>query len=668
MPKVKTSLPQPTREKGQRSLTLPAYLDRNIPTWRTPEWLEADIWRAFVANQPTAVICRETLISYILALDWKIEPRDSTKRDEYKSDIDYYTKFFQYTGDYDYVDIIEWVGKDLLDIPFGGVAELGRNAPNEKLQWIELLDGGTCSPTLNKDWPVEQRLKEDPLNPVYFPDYAINRVYYSPRTEIRRKGWGMPPPEKIFLAISLLSRGDRYYANLLLDTPQVGILDLADMEKTSAEAWIQSWQTLLKGIDPFKIPVLYQHEKPISFIPFTRPPGEIMFDKAIGKYASICAAGYGLSLSDIGESTSSSGGETLSGSIRQERRTRRTGFARAKKKIEAFFNRMLPDWLQLLYIDLDDEQSVAISRARLANATAISMLIKDQVFTAEEMRTQTVADGLITISVPEKLPKSDIVPPQPPTPFGAPSKNPAERPSILGRPVAPSAGGTGEIRNSLASIIDVDDTILLRAIYPTITPIYVEVSNVKNILEDDGMQTWNDWHDEVLWGNLKEEIPELTNVSISSALSSLDTVLSPWWMCAEPSEIAKELHTTFRESRTSILQERNKLKYEKGDIVSLPDTIPNDISAERKFKIRIAKSWQEISETISDKVKRAIIAGVRRYLSLSILNEELDVDAIMNDNNVLECVRAELLALHNRIIVEFAQFVNDTIYDLVKEK
>ena len=123
MPKVKTAPPKEQRQKGQRSLDLPFYIQRILPPWSQPRWLRGELWRDVVQRQPFAVICRDTLISNILALDWKIEAKDSTKRDEYKDDIEYYTKFFNDTGDYDYTDIIEWVGKDTMDLPFGSGTE-----------------------------------------------------------------------------------------------------------------------------------------------------------------------------------------------------------------------------------------------------------------------------------------------------------------------------------------------------------------------------------------------------------------------------------------------------------------------------------------------------------------------------------------------------------------
>jgi len=454
MPKVKTTYPEPDREKGQRSLDLPdIYINRIIPQYSQPQWMEADFWRRAVAGQPFATICRDILIDKILALDWKIEPRDGTKRDEFKEDIDYYTKFFENTGEFEYPEIIEWIGKDALDIPFGAAAEVGHegDSPTGRVLWLELLDGGTLFPTFNGDFPVGQALKEMPYSTVYFPYYAINRLYSSPRTDIKRKGWGLAPPEKIYLSLVSLSRGDVYYANLLLDTPEVGILDLGDMAKDSAEEWVQAWRGLLGGIDPFKIPVLYEHEKEAKFIQFGRSPTELMFDKALMKYAGICAAGYGMTLSDIGFSATSSGGETLAGGIRQERNTRKTGVAVLKKKFIAFFNRMLPPDLQFVFIDLDDELSVALGRARLANATAFQILVDKGILIPNEARAQLVADGLMSTSIPEKIKGGeDVRQPMLPggggLPFGGKTQ---ERPGLLGRPVSPSSGGQGEVKSEM---------------------------------------------------------------------------------------------------------------------------------------------------------------------------------------------------------------------------
>lgn len=442
MPKRKLAPVPPSREKGQISIDLPNWMWRYVPPWNNPGWIQGKVWREVVAAQPIAVICRDTLISMITSLDWRIEARDSNERDERKSEIDYYTKFFEDNDNIDYTSLIEWIGTDCLDLPFGGAIEVGRegNSPEGQLAWIVPLDGATMFPTLDQDYPYAQYVPEAGVERVLFPKFRIDRIGMSPRTDIKYEGWFMAPPEKIYLALQLLNRGDRYYANLLLDTPPAGILDLKDMEEESAKKWLESWHQLLNGTDPFKIPVLYEHENVAEFVSFTKSPTELMFDKATLKYAAINAAAYGLSLSDIGLSTSGNGGETLAGSIREERKTRKTGLAVMKRKLIAFFNRLLPPYLQWSYIDLDDEVSVSVGRARLADAQAWDIMVKNGSFSPEEARQQFIADGLTSVPLPEKPPKEAV--PQS-TPAGSPKRN-----ELTQSPVPASAGGQGEIRNA----------------------------------------------------------------------------------------------------------------------------------------------------------------------------------------------------------------------------
>ena len=438
MPRVKKTYPEPSRQKGQRSLD-PIFLNRYLPQWNKPDWLSGNQWRQIVELQPTALVCRDTLISNIANLDWKIEPVDSNQRDELKPDIEYYTNFIENSGELDYVGLVEWIGKDALDLPFGGAVEVIRayDAPDGKVLWLVPLDGATCFPTENYNFPVGQTNGTDNI---YFPTYAIDRIYMSPRSNWMRYGWGVAPPEKIYMAMNMLGRGDVYYSNLLIDTPQVGILDLKDMAQDSAAEWVEAWKNMLGGIDPFKIPVLYEHTQAAEFISFTRSPTELMFDKALMKYVILTCAGYGMSTSDIGMPSSSSGGDTLAGSIRQERRTRRTGQAVLKKKFVSFWNKILPDTLQFHFIDLDDEVALGVARTRLANASAMEILLRNQVIVPNEARQQLLADGLFTISMQESIDGGDN-PVEPQMPFGGGKINGSGQ---LGKPIAPSQGGYGE--------------------------------------------------------------------------------------------------------------------------------------------------------------------------------------------------------------------------------
>ncbi|MFA5153495.1 MAG: hypothetical protein WC554_13105 [Clostridia bacterium] len=672
MPKVKHTPPSVTKEKGQRSLTVAPYINRYLSEWLQPEWMNAKIWRFVVANQPIAVICRDALISYVNSLEWKIEPRDSTQRDELKEEIKHYTRLFEFNSGYDYIQVNERVGKDLLDIPFGGVAELIRESePSGRVIHIIPIDGGTCFPTNNYDVPVGQKFEEYPTTPpIYFPDCAVSRIFMSPRTEIKYAGWGMPPPERIYLSIALLCRADKYYVNLLTDTPESGILDLLDMSKEDAEEWLMAWRELLNGIDPQKIPVLYQHNKSAVWIPFTRNPSELQLDRGVMQYAAVCAAGYGLSLSDIGFQAVTSGGETLAGSIRQERRVKKSGQALIKGKFKVFRDKMLPPDLEFKFIDLDDETSVAVGRARLADATAASQYIQQKIFTPGEMRLQALSDGLITVSVPEEVPPDSEFPA--PTLGGS-----AERPSMLGRPVAATAGGQGEVRQSLFEkeldrIINVEDVRLKRLIRASVVPISVELSalSATNILEDDNLKSWNDWHDEMLWGNTLADMPELTLATINNAMGDIDRAMigDEWWtLCAESKEIAKDLHTDFDNLRISKLRSIAEMQYELGKINELPKEFADDASLSRRFKTRATKEVADIFDTLPSRIKKAVISGTRKYLSLQSLRGTMEFENFTISNENVAYVRNELMLVRNAMVEEFADIISSIINNILGE-
>lgn len=468
-------------------------------------------------NQPVAMACREALISMLMGLEWNISARDAADKEDLAASIRYYTKLLNHGGYYlgtDFTGLMEWVVGDLLDIPFGGAVEIGRKGddPKGRVVWLRPLDGGTLYPTLNLQFPVVQYYQG--YTAVAFPDYAVSRLTMTPRPEIFREGWGIAPPEKIYFALDMLNRGDKYYANLLLDVPPAGILDLGDMEENSAKNWVESFRTFIANTtDAFRIPVLYEHNNEVKFLPFGKVPNDIMFDHITLKYAALTCAAYGIALNDIGLQTTSRGGETLAGSIRATAQTRRTGIARLKNKLKGFIEKILPDNLMFEWIDYDDEHNVAMGRARLATSTGLNLLVTAGAISPEEARMQMLKDGLIDVPVGNTPPPDAQR--QEPTGGGKPPKNT----TALGHGVPPSMGGEGEIK-SFVLRSKASDGRVEKFVKDVVAAIYPQV--LQNIYQfsDDELILAKSLIDETLFGG--QMTPILVSMSVGRPVLSLN--------------------------------------------------------------------------------------------------------------------------------------------------
>jgi hypothetical protein len=445
-------------EPKAKSLQIPPFLRRYLPDFLTPMWVEAARWRNVVRNEPTAIICRDRLIVYAQAQPWDITARDITDAAKLEEDIAYYKKFILH----DFDTIIDLLWQDVLDLPVGGNIELVRwpsnvlptikrdgetfrvTQPSPKGHIFKLvpIDGATIVPTHDPEFPIMQKLQGDIGNAAFFGRNEIGRIMLTPRPEIRIKGYGMPPPQRIYMAISLLHYGNQYYARLLLDTPEAGILDLLDMNKEDAEDWVASYQNLLQGIDPQKIGVLYQHTTAAKWIPFGRPPSEMSYDNVTLKQQRIVAAGYWLTLADIGLEP---GGKTMGGEIRRQRETRLTGFGMVREKTKNFMNNdVLPPYLEFAWIEKDDEAMAAMGRARLLNAQALKALVEPGILQIEDAQAQLKKDGLLTIELQPPKPEAASAPALGKKPALPPGEaNEDQTDSELKR-VPPSAGGRGE--------------------------------------------------------------------------------------------------------------------------------------------------------------------------------------------------------------------------------
>lgn len=648
-----------SRQPEERAQDLPSYLVRILPRWGQPGWLQGNMWRAISRKQMIAVVCRDTLAYDLLSLDWKIVDSHSADPKQYSKEIDYYTRLLTAGFDgLDYAGFVEWFAQDLLELPFGFAAEVGREGdkPDGKVLWVHPLDGATLFPTLNYDWPVGQTVPGYGVDPVYFPKHGIVRAYLTPHTEIQREGWGICPPEKIYLALELLSRGDMYYANLLLDTPTAGILDLGDMEQSVAKDWLKSWQTLMSGVDAFKIPVLYEHTRDAKFISFGKPPTELMFDTITMKYAALVAAGYGLTLEDIGLSYSgSNGGNSLAGTIRSERRSKKAGKAIIKRKFKATMDQLLPEYLEFKFIDYDDEATVSTGRARLASAQAFDLMQRNKQIVPNEARQQAIVDGLFTINMPDSIPGGDTVVQ---TDQGGTSAEKTPARDQLGRPVTPSLGGHGEITPNTKSMAEGEIYNVFRPAFEDVVKnatdvrirrlirgaVKVSVGEVKSVLNElyySGSDTekpdwnlvtnWTAFYDHVLFDMVdKSEVPEIVLSSLTDKEQAMSDLLrsDPWWKTLtddRKAALVVALVAAFQIGMRNTADQMVAHLYETGAInYSTPEVTAFDLR-DPKVLAEVERFAQKIIDRTND--------GTEYYLRRITLSE---VNRALSEKNVAD--------------------------------
>lgn len=189
-------IPAPTKIPGARNKERDSFFLGFRLNIARPLWQQGQYWRQFVLSQPVAQICKLTIIDYIQSLDWQILSKDSSKKDELKELIDYYTEGIISDFGVPYDEHVDLLVADLLDLPFGAASELIRenDSPEGKVVRIIPLDGVTLFPTLRDSTPVGQIVPTVAQKPVLFPYYAISRIFMNARGSIDKKGWGMPPP------------------------------------------------------------------------------------------------------------------------------------------------------------------------------------------------------------------------------------------------------------------------------------------------------------------------------------------------------------------------------------------------------------------------------------------------------------------------------------------
>jgi hypothetical protein len=339
-----------------------------------------------------------------------------------------------------------------------------------------------------------------------------------------------------------------------------------------------------------------------------------------------------------------------------------------------FFNRMLPPGLQFKFIDMDDELMVSLGRARLANATAWNTLVSGNIFTEEEARAQTVADGMLTISVPEKLPQElqeriDKKGEMFNQPFGNNKpgfgKNgPAERPSMLGKPVKPSLGGKGEaasnkseaVQNFISSVIGSEDKHFQRLIFKAFPSVLLDASVV-----DEYDFDWIARHDASLWsGFVDETLPELSRIVVSTVRDDLvATIRSENWWRANIDDVIADLSKYTDLWLEADRRTKELRSYVEG--IPLPELSVDKSQAETEIKTQVSSMVDAIPEIIAN----SVISASRNYI---LTQHPDDVLSSVYDPVLLEQVRSVLsIALNTLTDVLISNTSGIIIADFGKE-
>lgn len=389
----------------QKSLS--PFIVRNIPRWYTPV-LDGATWRQVVRNVPIAGLCELRLINHVRSLQWSVSARDNTRSDKYKAEIEYYTSILNGGGSQGFDQWVDKLLQDALTLPVGGTVEVVRYKPSAAVKFdgktlekhpdghvakIVNIDGATLHPTGDDTYPVVQRYG---TGRVTFPAKSVGRIVVMPRPEITLQGYGMAPPELIYLSLRMVYAGDVYFNSLMSDAPEAGILYLGNVTQDDAETWLNGFRALFTGGgSTFKIPVTYGEVAP-QYITFTRPPTEMMFGESQLRYARLVTAAYGLRLSDLGIE---GGEQTLAGKIRDQVASRLTGFGVVQTFVENLLNGVLPPYLRFSFNIKDPEQQIQLNRARMLAMQWAKTATDAGLLPADVIRKQLSDDGLFTVDL-----------------------------------------------------------------------------------------------------------------------------------------------------------------------------------------------------------------------------------------------------------------------------
>jgi len=635
-------------EPKAKGLREPTYMLRQPAVFFDAISLGAENWRRLVGQAPVVRACIQTLIMQITGLNWSIESEDEKLAEYFEGVLN---------GADDgagFENMVARVIEDTLTVPFGGAWEIGSYSDGT-VAWLAHLDGGLMKPTYQANFPYAQL---DPwagaLNSVLFRPGEVSRVMWQPQTNVRVYGWTRTPCMDCLPAIQGLLRSDRFWQTMMTDSPPVGILEVPGFNEDEARDWLEGWKTMVAGIDALKVPVLYggsaggDNVKAAQFIALAPSATEAQLPELVKRYAEMVCAAFGMNVGDLGLF----GQELrLAGATKLIELSKRQGLAHVLRRIKQRLDSdVLPDGVEFVWEDVELEDTIRRESARKIRADAIANLASPMigVISPDEARQQLVADGILTVELPENAP----APPEKPataTPTGdeaITTKGTPEAQAGRSRPFAPVRQGADEDTRASPTTSKAARE-MGRLVGPWIAKIAASVTSVRiaALLKAGIAAAQKAGGMEGATATLRILAPSAAEQAIGDLLANED-----WWRAPDIADRAAQvLGLAYSEGLVETAQDIQRRLAANGIVPSIHVGIsiaqPTDPALLKALDARAYGLITNVDEGTDFLIRREIMAGVRAGISSPSIARRILVEQVRQ--GIVQFSRGRALTIVN---------------------
>lgn len=394
----------------------------------------------------------------------------------------------------------------------------------------------------------------------------------------------------------------------------------------------------------------------------------MMFDSVTMKYARILAAGYWLTLGNIGLEAK---GDTLAGSIREDQQAMKTGYGVIKEKTKNFLDNILPPYLEWQPKEISYETLTGKGRAFLVYAQALKAAKDTGALKPSEVQAQLVTEGFITVDVELPDDKELTEAAQAPQ-FGgnqiAAGNNGAVKQITDKAP--PAEGGRGDVTGKASVRKDLTkdikfpapkDAQLLRLIKAATKLLYPTINKAFFLLSDAELPEWLGERVMMRFGqpSAYDELPDVVKAD-TGKLDELDKALNgdKWWEL--PDSLKLELNPIYRSAFTAGAIEAAELVQEFLYTEGLKDTASLGLSFEltnpatlSQLETKAATLIKQLDDGTRYYLKRILASSVEEGLAsptiAAMIRDGASVTDILKQvdftEGVIERVKAELASL-----------------------